>query len=679
MALDRTLAEDLASSVAELYADAQLSLVERMAKMLATGIDSPDWLTRKLAALNSLERSARAVLAQLDKDTQKLVAAQVEAAYARGGAAAASELGQFAMASAQTVVPQSAAIQRLVHSTVTNLRGTHLQVVRSTLDAYRTAIAAGGAGDVLTGVLTRRQATQRAWSALLGKGITGFTDVRGRSWNLASYAEMAMRTTVAHAAVEGGLDRMTELGLDLVIVSNSAQECKLCRPWEGKILSRSGGGERNVFAENPATGRKMKVHVSGSLDDAVRAGLMHPNCRHSISPYLPGLTEVPTNTQDPKGDQERQRLRALERRLRRLKTQELGAIDPAAKARYAKLAKNAQGDIRTHLASSSKNLFRKPERERVNLGHKAPTTAAPPKIVNPKAEPPAPRVVAPPKPKIESPAVLTGTQDVHWKDALKVDTGLDSPVLVRDYEVLKGIKNIHDPYVMKSGKAYRVDGITYLVEDGTKIDARRVVEEFRTIHSALPGASDYQTGYAWLKNADPADGYWRKRFNNPSHVTLASAGDGAVRVWGQAEGIFGPLRYVSELRHEFGHNVSTAAKRLHLDDESPAWRAASAERSTGEPIDWRSTSPFRLIFEPQAGRESPNAPTGYGASHAGEDYAESMALYLSGVIGSGRIPPGRSKVVIYFRDLWPARARIFDQLFPEIAKQQKAAIASGRI
>lgn len=47
-----------------------------------------------------------------------------------------------------------------------------------------------------------------------------------------------------------------------------------------------------------------------------------------------------------------------------------------------------------------------------------------------------------------------------------------------------------------------------------------------------------------------------------------------------------------------------------------------------------------------------------------------MKLYLAGPIGSGKLHQGGPMTAIYFRDLWPTRAALFDRLFPDVAKQQ---------
>jgi hypothetical protein len=116
---------------------------------------------------------------------------------------------------------------------------THTRILRTAEDVYRTGVA-DVAGQVITGVQTRREAAARAVTRLTAAGITGFTDRAGRNWELGSYVEMAARTTVGQAHVQGGLDRYTQQGRDLVIVSDAPEECAKCRPFEGRVLSLSG-------------------------------------------------------------------------------------------------------------------------------------------------------------------------------------------------------------------------------------------------------------------------------------------------------------------------------------------------------------------------------------------------------------------------------------------------------
>ncbi len=99
-------------------------------------------------------------------------------------------------------------------------------------------------------------------------GITALRDKSGVEWDLSRYSEMLVRTKLTQAHNTGVANRMVESGYDLVVVSNHMGSCKLCAPWEGKVLSLTG--------RNPS-------HIS--VDMAKQGGLFHPNCRHVYSPY----------------------------------------------------------------------------------------------------------------------------------------------------------------------------------------------------------------------------------------------------------------------------------------------------------------------------------------------------------------------------------------------------------
>ncbi len=107
----------------------------------------------------------------------------------------------------------------------------------------------------------------------------------------------------------------------------------------------------------------IRVEVRGSVDEAIRAGLMHPNCRHSLSAYLPGVTRAPRNTADPEGDAARQKLRRLERETRKAKLEAAGALTPEAKRAAEAKVRELQARIREHVDSSS--VFRQRHREQI--------------------------------------------------------------------------------------------------------------------------------------------------------------------------------------------------------------------------------------------------------------------------------------------------------------------------
>ncbi|MFB7899974.1 phage minor capsid protein [Streptomyces xiamenensis] len=138
-------------------------------------------------------------------------------------------------------------------------------------------------------------------------------------------------------------------------------------------------GERTVEEQHATDdGRTVRVRIAGSLDEARRAGLQHPNCRHSLSAYLPGVTTAPTSaSRDPDGYEATQRQREIERQIRKWKRREAAALDDdQARAARAKV-RAWQRAQREHLAAHPE-LIRKPQREQIGAGNLPDRAPAPP-------------------------------------------------------------------------------------------------------------------------------------------------------------------------------------------------------------------------------------------------------------------------------------------------------------
>lgn len=358
MPVSPELAAGLARATADIYAEAERILLTRIARALAAGLDSPSWAEERLLQVQLLRLQADQLLAALTPEIQQAVAEAVAVAYNRGSAAAISDLASvlgLALEDVATPVPGTAAVRRLVDETVRTITSTHLRITRWMVDTYRDVITDVSA-QVLLGTVTRREAAQRALDRFAGRGVTGFVDRAGRGWSLESYTEMAVRTTTARAAVNAHADRLQDYGQDLVIVSDAPQECRLCRPWEGKVLSLTG---RTIGTIDGSGG----VRVAGTLAGATSEGLFHPGCRHSTGLYQPGITRLPGRTADPEGDAARQKLRYLERETRKARRLEAAALDDDARDRAATRVRARQAQIREHVATTTAK--RQPQRERI--------------------------------------------------------------------------------------------------------------------------------------------------------------------------------------------------------------------------------------------------------------------------------------------------------------------------
>lgn len=326
---DPELAARLAKHVLDLYAQAEADLLAAIARRVARGIDQPGWAETKLAEITQLRSEAEARLAQLQADLEPAVRQLIGDAHTAGAAQAGAALAHIGVRTGFGRT-NTAVVDTYVRQAVTNLAGTHLRIFRSVMDAYRDAVVEDS-GRVVAGRVLDRLADQ---------GITGFVDRAGRNWQLDTYAEMTARTAAGRAQVQGALDRYQAAGKDLVIVSDAPQECPVCRPWEGRVLSISGATTGDVGGG---------MTVAGTVAEAVGAGLQHANCRHRLGLYVPGLTRPMHGTADPEGDANRQQQRYLERGVRRWKRRELAALDDQAAAAARARTRQWQGRLRDHV------------------------------------------------------------------------------------------------------------------------------------------------------------------------------------------------------------------------------------------------------------------------------------------------------------------------------------------
>lgn len=229
--------------------------------------------------------------------------------------------------------------KKIVH----DLKKVQAAVWRKMDDVYRQTVYRAEM-NMAAGAKTLEQAIDMATKEFLQKGIDCIEYKDGKRVNIASYAEMALRTAAHRAKLLGEGKKRDEWGIHTVFVSAHANTCPLCALWQGKILID------DVFSG----GTKEEAERLGYplLSTAIKAGLLHPNCRHNIATYFPGITQLPkvpdTNKaiETYKAEQEQ---RELERQIKKWKRSAEGSQDPA-NAKYAKeKVKEYQNKMREHL------------------------------------------------------------------------------------------------------------------------------------------------------------------------------------------------------------------------------------------------------------------------------------------------------------------------------------------
>lgn len=347
------LTEPLVRQILDLYAAAEHALLTKIANRLAQGLDRPDWADRQLLAMQRFREEAEVVLGKLQAGIPLTANETARMAVNRGAAVAQAEIGAAGKAIAPAVVSTGSvggavdtfALAAAAADLTNTLDATRPQVYRSVNDIYRQVVARASAPAML-GAQTQREAAAQALNEFAARGITGFVDRRGRQWELQSYVDMASRSSLMNASIEGHNAKLVSAGFDLVIVSDVPQECERCRPWEGKVLALKPDGQHRSLAE------------------ARSAGLYHPGCRHSHALYVPGRTRSFGETADPQGAKDREKLRYLERCVRAAKRQQAAALDDEARKVATARVRAYQAKIREHVDTTSAK--RVPWREQIH-------------------------------------------------------------------------------------------------------------------------------------------------------------------------------------------------------------------------------------------------------------------------------------------------------------------------
>ena len=155
---------------------------------------------------------------------------------------------------------------------------------------------------------------------IVGQNLKAFKEVR-----IADYASMAVRTANQRAYMVGEGEFRQSIGETLVVISHHASACKLCRPFERKVLIDdvySGG--------KPGDGDYML------LSEAMKLGLFHPRCRHGLGTYYPELEDINhyNNEENDVSDYGRYNRAHIENMVQRYKRLTAGSVDPENVARY---------------------------------------------------------------------------------------------------------------------------------------------------------------------------------------------------------------------------------------------------------------------------------------------------------------------------------------------------------
>lgn len=220
-------------------------------------------------------------------------------------------------------------------------------VLRKMDDVYRQVIFKAEAHMTLGG-MTLDQAIDKASKDFLERGIDVITFSDGRKMTIPAYAEMALRTVSQRATFLGEGKKRDEWGVYTVVMSSHDNCSPWCLPFQGTVMID------DVYTSITREHAEQLSRDMGYslLSYAMAEGAFHPNCRHTLATYFPGITRLP----DPvdaalalKRYEAEQRQRYLERGIRKYKRLEVGSIDEANQLKYGKKVQEWKDRLKEHL------------------------------------------------------------------------------------------------------------------------------------------------------------------------------------------------------------------------------------------------------------------------------------------------------------------------------------------
>lgn len=420
-------------------------------------------------------------------------------------------------------------------------RASHA-IYRQMDDVYRqTLFKAQIAKD--SGVFTTEQAVDVATKDFLEKGINCIKYKNGALVNVASYAEMAIRTSSKKAMLTAEGARNQEWGVTTIQITQHGSTCPLCSPWQGRVL-----------IDDVYSGGKPQDGPYPLLSQAMAEGLFHPNCRHGSGTFFEGISEAPPLVDSTEAEakyEKEQQQRYNERKIREWKRKANGSMDEGNRRKAEAKVREWQAKQR-QLLDENDWLRRKYEREGtkgIGLEKKLPKPEAPKKYTLADC---TREVKEMPKP--------SGT-------SVRAET-----FKARVFTTPDGVE-----FVFKSG----MDRSQQMMRPEEAIELWQKVPE--NIRKKAPKRVEFVDYY------NPQDSYWRQVYKDFNHSYATGGGDEIT--FYRYDHSHDPDWVVRTYCHESGHYID---RQLYdplngrLSD-SPKWSEAMAKDKTLSSLDSPTT------------------------------------------------------------------------------------------
>ena len=377
MKLTALEALNLAAPLSDTYNSVEARLLIAIARQLTLNDNHKlnevsKWQIKQLAKHGLLRQDAHKIIAAgtkgIPNDVAETVRQSIESTLAEDGLSDMWHNGSFSESAASAVKHyrnQARDVYNQVNTVMQyKAESTFVRAVNSVADKWNAElrrqqteisdkqsfldILNSNTASVVSGAESRTKAVRTTIHEMAEKGIPAFVDKSGREWSPEAYVNMDIRATVKNTALDAQFEVMDEFEQDVFEVSSHPGSRPKCRPWQGKLISRSG----RTTEITDINGKKYKVIPLSQTSFGEPDGLFGINCGHRPRGVSDGLFRKSSVEYDDEEDKELYnkvcRQRELERKVRKSKT-EADMLEAAGDTEGAR-------EVRRKMAEQNKQL-----------------------------------------------------------------------------------------------------------------------------------------------------------------------------------------------------------------------------------------------------------------------------------------------------------------------------------
>lgn len=343
------------------FAELEQELILSFKRNMHKYIDTSDmWQAMKMKDLEMYRREVAKSITQATKQAKNMAKIILKDDFIAGADKVDAFMKQFKLAVKPTTEHDFFRLNRrklnaMLDAVYGDLDIASHAIYRQMDDVYRQTLFKAEVAKN-SGVYTPEQAMDVATHDFLDKGINCIRYANGNMVNIASYAEMVIRTSSKRAMLTAEGLRNQEWGVTTIQITQHGSTCELCSAWQGRVL-----------IDDVYSGGKPEDGPYPLLSTAMAEGLFHPNCRHGSGTYFEGISAAPQpyNRQEVEAKYEiEQQQRYNERKIREWKRKANGSMDEANKRKAEAKVKYWQGRQR-QLISENDWLRRDYHREKI--------------------------------------------------------------------------------------------------------------------------------------------------------------------------------------------------------------------------------------------------------------------------------------------------------------------------